>query len=291
PKLFGRTDRMFGHGQGREAHKAERWGKKYQWMAYHELLARVADNYQPSRLYGEQGPYEGLHQIMADREIDPSLPPVEYREFAERSGEGAPTWRPSPVTIIDWPPARIDFRRYRGSIDSFIGDRTSEPTLDKVAFVTDVADNTWIVLDAHITQGDPEARERWLGLRQNFALSTWFVPRGQAADLLTHLPLLRRERSHFVIDTDGHTDCCYACEIGWTPHSCYYRHADFTQVGFAGRSWKLVPAVETYCWEGSLFDCSIGESVFATLPSAFVQARSNLLFDERGPCWLDAKDA
>ncbi len=91
-------DRMIesGHG-GREAHKAERWGKKYQWMAYHELLARVADNYQPSRMYGEQGPYEGLYQITADREIDPSLPPIEYRAFAERSGEGSPTWRSSRI--------------------------------------------------------------------------------------------------------------------------------------------------------------------------------------------------
>lgn len=292
PKLFGRTDRMIGRGRGgREEHKAERWGKKYQWMAYHELLARVADNYQPSRMYGEQGPYEGLHQITADREIDPSLPPVEYREFAERSGEGASTWRPSPVAISNWPPARIDFRRYQGSIDAFIEDRESEPTLDKVALVTDDAGDSWVLLDAYISQGDPEAPKSWLGLQQNFALDSWFVPRNQAADLLPHLASLRRERFHDVVDTHGHVDCCYVGEIGWTPHSCYNRHADFTQIDFVGRTWNLVSAVETYCWEGSLLDCSINESVFATLPSTFVQARSNLLLDERGPCWLDHSGA
>jgi hypothetical protein len=58
---------------------------------------------------------------------------------------------------------------------------------------------------------------------------------------------------------------------------------------FAGRTWKLVSAAETYCWEGSLLDCSIGKSVTAALPSTFVQARSNLFLDERGPCWLDAQ--
>jgi hypothetical protein len=283
-------DRMIesGHG-GREAHKAERWGKKYQWMAYHELLARVADNYQPSRMYGEQGPYEGLYQITADREIDPSLPPIEYRAFAERSGEGSPTWRPSPVIITDWPPARIDFRRYQGSIDAFIEDRKTEPTLDRVALVTDDAGDAWVVLDAYISQGDPEAPKSWLGLQQKFALDSWFVPREQASDLLAHLPSFRRERYHELVDTHGHVDCCYVGEIGWTPHSCYNRHSDFTQIEFGGRIWKLVPTVETYCWEGSLLDCSIGESVFAALPSTFVQDRSNLLLDEHGPCWLDAQ--
>ncbi|PZS15396.1 MAG: hypothetical protein DLM60_17230 [Pseudonocardiales bacterium] len=76
PKLFGSKDRVIGHGRGREGHKAERWGKKYQWMAYHELLARVADNYQASRRFGNNEPYEGLHQIIGDRDIDPSLPTV-----------------------------------------------------------------------------------------------------------------------------------------------------------------------------------------------------------------------
>jgi len=58
-KLFGSEDRVIGHGRGREGHKAERWGKKYQWMAYHELLARVADNHQASRRFGDSGMYEG----------------------------------------------------------------------------------------------------------------------------------------------------------------------------------------------------------------------------------------
>ena len=183
PKLFGSMDRTIGYKRGgREEHKAERWGKKYQWMAYHELLARVADNYQPSHMYGEQGPYEGLHQIIADREIDPSLPPIGYRAFAERSGEGDPTWSPSNLSLsLKWPPARIDFRRYQGSIDAFIDDRESEPTLDKVAIVIDDAGHAWVVLDAHISQGDPEADKSWLGLQQKFALDSWFIPRGQAS--------------------------------------------------------------------------------------------------------------
>ena len=53
-------------------------------MAYHELLARVADNFQTSRLYTDGQPYEGLNQILGDREIDPSLPPIDFRAFNEK---------------------------------------------------------------------------------------------------------------------------------------------------------------------------------------------------------------
>ena len=54
PQRFGSQDQIVGHDRrGRESHKAERWGKKYQWIAYHELLARVADNFQTARLHAD----------------------------------------------------------------------------------------------------------------------------------------------------------------------------------------------------------------------------------------------
>ena len=46
PEIFGEFDHYLNYNRvGRESHKPERFGKKYQWIAYHELLARVADNY------------------------------------------------------------------------------------------------------------------------------------------------------------------------------------------------------------------------------------------------------
>jgi hypothetical protein len=53
---FGRFDREVAHWSdlGRSAHKAERIGKKYQWLAYHEFLARVADNFEFREDYGER---------------------------------------------------------------------------------------------------------------------------------------------------------------------------------------------------------------------------------------------
>ena len=44
PKLFGKFDSSIREAS-RDTDKPERIGKKYQWIAYHEFLARVADNF------------------------------------------------------------------------------------------------------------------------------------------------------------------------------------------------------------------------------------------------------
>jgi hypothetical protein len=45
PELFAAYDAEVDRGRDRQAHAQERLGKKYQWLAYYEFLARVADNF------------------------------------------------------------------------------------------------------------------------------------------------------------------------------------------------------------------------------------------------------
>jgi hypothetical protein len=287
PNQFGEADGHLGRGvSGREAHKAERWGKKYQWMAYHALLARIADNFHSARRYSDHHDYEGLHQIIADREIDSSLPPVPFHQFLEPE-TGNDTWRPSPITFSMWPPASISFQQLGGSLTRFLCDVQSEPTLDKVVLITDASGDLWVVLDANLAQGDPEADKSWRGLQQSFYLNSWFVQAGTSENALRHLPATIRNNRHDLIDTHGHVDCCYFGEIGWVPHHCSHRHAELAEVDIDGASLTVVSTVEDYLWEGSLYDCSIGESVNATLPSTFIRSRSSLTTDERGPSWMD----
>ncbi len=73
---LGEFDKNIGryYNRGRDAHKPERIGKKYQWLAYHEFLARVADNFE---FWGDSnhekiGKYEGPWQLLLP-DIDPSL--------------------------------------------------------------------------------------------------------------------------------------------------------------------------------------------------------------------------
>ena len=74
-ELFGRFDRSVNRHHTRESGKPERIGKKYQWIAYHEFLARISDNFEfkgdtwdTSSKAGYLGPW----QLIVGRDIDPS---------------------------------------------------------------------------------------------------------------------------------------------------------------------------------------------------------------------------
>ena len=71
----GEFDRNIRH-VGRHAHKMERIGKKYQWIAFYELLARVSDNYpfygDSYSRYAKQIEYEGPWDPFV-RDIDPTI--------------------------------------------------------------------------------------------------------------------------------------------------------------------------------------------------------------------------
>lgn len=69
----GAFDREIGSGRGRSTIPNERIGKKYQWMALHELLARVADNFPKleHRWSKNEVKYEGPWDPIV-RDIDPT---------------------------------------------------------------------------------------------------------------------------------------------------------------------------------------------------------------------------
>ena len=76
---FGSLDRHINRSSGVAAHsidtrKPERVGKKYQWIAYHEILAHISDHYQYRTRYDDVRPkssYRGAWQLSV-RDIDPS---------------------------------------------------------------------------------------------------------------------------------------------------------------------------------------------------------------------------
>ena len=69
---FWEFDRLKIGYQGRGASKAERIGKKYQWIAYHEIIAYISDHFQYLIEDGKVGRYDGPWQDDF-RDIDPSV--------------------------------------------------------------------------------------------------------------------------------------------------------------------------------------------------------------------------
>lgn len=91
PKLHGHFDgtQATHYDNGRDDHPIERIGKKYQWIALHELLGYLADNYRfiQKDYPPEYGDYKGIWQIGV-RDIDPS-----YITLRKSNFENSP-WQP-----------------------------------------------------------------------------------------------------------------------------------------------------------------------------------------------------
>lgn len=290
PQRFGEFDHSINYSRiGRESHKAERFGKKYQWIAYHELLARVADNYHYMPGYGaEPRAFDGVYEIN-DREIDPSLPPVPYREFQKRIAKQG-TWQPTDLRFPDSPPGAVDFGHWH-DYQGFLDDQETLPFPHKIARLTDMTDEPWIVLDARLNQAAlPEDGDRKLMAdRQFYSLASWLAAPTDVRSITGALPgeLQRHAFNSHLIDMNGHIDCCYFGELGWRQMNCPYRHDGPVTVTTDEVSFSITPTVERYIWEGITWDCSIEDTVRATLPSTYVQCSSQLRWSGDGCAWLD----
>jgi hypothetical protein len=290
PELFGTFDRgrQFSDS-GRSAHKAERFGKKYQWIAYHELLARIASNYHidPFSWGGEV--FDGLHQIN-DREIDPSLPPVAYTPFAEREGDVVTAAASVETGILPDSMAAPDFPRNPGSAYAFTSDQGAVPIAENLARTTDQSGTSWLVLDGVFDAFYPETDDpaEYRGLEQWCHLNSWFVPNALADRASKLLLKAVQDQMSELVDRHGHSDCCFLGEVGWRAVECPHRRQDSVQLPDGNdKTINLFMTTESYSWSASGFDCSMNDSVSATCPSAFLQLRSGLRWSGEQLTWLD----
>lgn len=100
--LHGAIDSMGDAGYSRHEHRRERISKKYQWIAYHECLARIADNFRfrgPSWSLSDAR-YEGPYQIAHGRDLDPSLLLSQVPQVSVYADTTATWWTPLPSP--DW---------------------------------------------------------------------------------------------------------------------------------------------------------------------------------------------
>ncbi|RUN76554.1 hypothetical protein EJC47_11335, partial [Sphingomonas sp. TF3] len=91
---LGWTKRLFPRdaGAGSETSRAtriERIGKKYQWIAYHELIARLADNYWLAPEWGPEAVkrYETPLDLPFTRTLEPTVPPRANDDAFRPTGE------------------------------------------------------------------------------------------------------------------------------------------------------------------------------------------------------------
>lgn len=193
PELFAEFDNMRGrHSGSRQSHKGERIGKKYQWMALHELVERLANHRRPHRrAEHDAAEYPGAAQLSL-LDIDPSLPPARH-PFSGTDDDSSPATSDH-ATFASAEPAHplappVPALPDDEAVDEWINRPDNLPSLSDLGVRTDSQGRQWIVLH-ELAMDDHDGRgwsvthaqaEQW------HRIHSWLVPAPQLASLLTWL--------------------------------------------------------------------------------------------------------
>jgi hypothetical protein len=271
---LGDTFELVGHfdqhvsGEGRSAHKAERVGKKYQWIALHEFLAYLADHYEfsPCLMSEDEAapPYDGPWQPGV-RDLDPSNI---LRATAARTTwlAHAPAW---------WGPAwPAEWHQPAGPADWLIEWRDLPPVPPLLRMQYPGSTTTWLNLDGSFNWAEPlppDLDSDGVERRRCFYFATAYLVRAtEEAAFLTWVRTHPAER--WSTPEPGRVSEQFLGEHGWAAASRYYQ-ADPALGGAWERPRGQCPAqvqvlAARYLAEPGNTDCSLDKIISLNLVRA-----------------------
>lgn len=254
---------------GRGANKPERIGKKYQWIALYEILARLSDNYKYIDEWDEaKRRYEGPWQLSYIRNIDPSCTlkktyrnsrkncwamPIQYNSWQE--SESDESWLKDIKDLPDEKMA-IEVTNLDENSDWFVLDNhfnwEEETPLDKERYEKPTKQLWYMIKSYIIKKEDSEKFYEW-ATQQNF-MGRWMPEPRDVTDLFLG-EFYRSPAYNYLIRNEQ--------EI-WVEN---YRKELPCKV--------MVPVID-YLHEEGVYDCSLEESIRITLPTREIAEKMEL---------------
>ena len=213
---FGKFDTFDIGYHGREAAKAERIGKKYQWIAYHEIMAYMLD--QPggelfgvkSELY--EGPWQISYRGVNIRDIDPS---VTLR--SNKGGSNSPSHKQS-----DW--ARGIYTEWRES-DSpkvWVTGKDDWPEIEKLLkslLKVNVRNKNWLNLEGSFVWRRPQITNtedfKLEGRKLSLGFTGYFVRNDKVDEFMN--PTEDGNANKSETGERSRTAAIFFGEYGWSP--------------------------------------------------------------------------
>ncbi|MFC2146103.1 AVAST type 2 anti-phage system protein Avs2 [Acidobacteriota bacterium] len=270
---FGNFDRDLGRfpGYRRSSHKPERIGKKYQWIAYHEFLARISDNFEFETDYldDECKKYEGPWQIDR-RDIDPSC-------LIKKTGKQ--DWLSQTNTW--WFP--IPYDAWESEPDDIVWLKSSKdlPSIEHLIEVINPKDNSqWLVLETSYTweQPTPPGEDSY----ENKYREIWYMLRScivRKSDINELFKWAKNQNfmGRWMPEYSELHDV-FLGEFFWAPAFQYHGNSNNHHEGWT--KWPrggdkriprevLVSAVK-YVQETPTYDCSIDDTISIYLPTKWL---------------------
>ncbi len=275
--------------KGRQANKAERMGKKYQWIAYHEILAYLADNYQYSPEYNDSGQvFQGTWQDSL-RDIDPSCMLASKPGGMGFHGQSLSWW--AQTAYEDW---NEDI-----SHQTWLDTDSDIPEIKELLQAVHSTEATkWLIVDGSFIWEQPNSAstERYdqPQRRIGIACQAYFI---HATDV--------NEFSEWAKGVDfwgrwmPNAPECYSSDVflgeyAWSPAFKYLTelfHSDDERHGWSNAGGKcpirLLPASLHYVAESGSFDCSIDNGYSLCLPDATFTEKLELRWTGMGSDFKD----
>ena len=287
---FGGFDDMVNWRSGREASKPERIGKKYQWIAYHEILAYISDHYQYRERFGgyqEDQRYEGPWQEHL-RDIDPSC--------TLKSTPGGTSWGPNNPSW--WGNERYGAWDEGVSQQDWLSNCKNLPDIERLLEVVNPMDGTrWFNVNGNFLWREPHPadeepydrnrKELWIGVTGYFVRAedvSYFLAWAETVDFWGRWMPAPLQESRL-----------YVGEYGWSP-AFRHMHPDCLEA----EDWMrpqpregeecpvlIQPASFTSLSETGGFDCSLEESFSLRLPQQDFIGHLGLRWSGNGADFLE----
>ena len=274
---FGKFDTFDIGDHGREAAKAERIGKKYQWIAYHEIMAYMLD--QPGyELFGVKSElYEGPWQISCRgvniRDIDPS---VTLR--SNKGGSNSLSHKQS-----DWARGIYTGWKENDPPRVWITDENDWPVIEKLLeslLKVNVMNENWLNLCGSFVWRRPEITSaedfKLEGRQLSLGFTGYFVRNNKIEEFMN--PVEKGNANKGEKRERSRSDAIFFGEYGWSP-------AFRSSYGLDEFSGDVRSASSSHPYSPSKFDGSVDLGGLLSGPHTWLRVPSFDLVENRGLQW------
>ena len=273
----------------RSAHKPERIGKKYQWIAYHELLAHLADNLEFRENSWSDKPevYSGTWQLHC-RDIDPSsLLRRTYRSH----------WEPHVTSW--WASTQFDAWEEELGETQWLMNVDLLPSLTSLPIVTDPqTGREWFVLECfyeweeptppEIEKHDVSRRHIWYSLRA-------YLVKSDDEEIFCSWARKHHFKNNRMPESQSQIRV-FLGEFFRLPAFEYFDNPDNGREGWTRGNDNPTPlpcdvlvTTDSYLHEAGLYDCSIEDTVSMYLPAKWLVDRIGLSWRGNDGVFYDRK--
>lgn len=270
----------------RRASTIERIGKKYQWIALYEMVARVSDNFKKYERWSfekeKEVPYQGPWDPYI-RDIDPTLLISETESYEE--DEPQDFWWVN-NKIFNWDCTN----------ESWVNDSSELPKMEEIIQVKDDMGEEWLVLEGYPSWSEPKkiGEEKWDQPHKELwcHIRSYLVKDGEYDSFKDWA--IEQEFMGRWMPENGDRYEMFSREYYWSPAQDY-----FMTEYFGGTEWTEVHdrksgeyvaevnvTAQGFLWEEE-FDKSKEETISFLKPSTVIYKGMDLKYSQREGEFMD----